>query len=136
MAELQPESSPAIQHFLQWKSRPGILKTGRGGSDNTIGSKYISNAVLQEYLTADRIRALLKELLDDLSRSSVNLERVRTHYLRPFAILLSSGCGVMIRQFISRQELQDKSLPFFTDPENFPKSSAKNLFEAFRKEQW
>ena len=136
MAELQPESAPAIQDFLQWKSRTGILKTGCGGSDNTIGSNYISHAVLQEYLTTDRIRALLKELLDDLSRSPVNPERVRTRYLRPFAILLSSGCGGMIRQFINRQELQDTSLPFFTEPENFPKSSAKNLFEAFRKEQW
>ncbi|KAL8859794.1 MAG: hypothetical protein Q9178_003626 [Gyalolechia marmorata] len=136
MAELQPESAPAIQHFLQWKSRTDILKTGCGGSDNIIGSNYIPHAVLQEYLTTDRIRALLKELLDDLSRSYVTPERVRTSYLRPFAILLSSGCGGMIRQFINRRELQDTSLPFFTEPENFPKSSAKNLFEAFRKEQW
>ncbi|KAL8909099.1 MAG: hypothetical protein Q9207_000433 [Kuettlingeria erythrocarpa] len=60
MAELQPESAPAIQHFLQWKSRTGILKTGCGGSDNTIGSNYISHAALREYLTTDRIRTLLK----------------------------------------------------------------------------
>ncbi|KAL8908992.1 MAG: hypothetical protein Q9171_005222 [Xanthocarpia ochracea] len=136
MAELQTESAPTIQQFLQWKSRTGILKTGCGGSDNIIGSNYIPHAVLQEYLTTDRIRALLKELLDDPSRSHVTPEKVRTHYLRPFAILLSSGCGGMIRQFINRQELQDRFLPFFTEPENFPKSSAKNLFEVFRKEQW
>ncbi|KAL8787452.1 MAG: hypothetical protein Q9213_002229 [Squamulea squamosa] len=136
MAELQPESAPAIQHFLQWKLRPGIRKIGCGGPDNTLGSNYISHAVLQDYLTVDRIKTLLEALFEDPSQSPLNADRVRAKYLRPFAILLSSGCGRMIRHFLNHQALQDTFLPFRSEPEDFPKSAVKNLFGPFRKEQW
>ncbi|KAL8769016.1 MAG: hypothetical protein Q9209_004933 [Squamulea sp. 1 TL-2023] len=136
MDGLQPESAPGIQHFLQWKSRPGIRKIGCGGPDNTLGSHYISQAVLQDYLTVDKIKTLLDELFEDSSQSPVNADRVRAKYLRPFAILLSCGCGRMIRHFHKHQGLQDTSLPFRSEPEDFPKSAIKNLFETFRKEQW
>lgn len=136
MAELQPESAPAIQAFLQWKSGTGVRKTGCKGSDNRIGSDYIPQAVLQKYLTTDRIKTLLHELFENTSHSLPNSERVRSHYLRPFAILLSIGCGRMIRHFVDHRGLQDTSLPFTIEPQDFPKSATQNLFEAFRREQW
>ncbi|KAL8883395.1 MAG: hypothetical protein Q9192_007192, partial [Flavoplaca navasiana] len=136
MDELLPEPTPAIQAFLQWKAKPGICKTGCRGPDNMIGSNYISQAKLQEYLTTERIKMLLQELFQNTSQSPPSTERVRSYYLRPFAILLAVGYGHMIRHFVERRELQDKSLPFSTEPEDFPKASTQNLFEAFRKEQW
>ena len=92
--------------------------------------------MLQDYLTTDRIKTLLKELFDDTSQWQPNADRVRSYYLRPFAILLSIRCGSMIRHFVDHPELQDKPLPFSTEPEDFPKTSTQNLFEAFYKEQW
>ncbi|KAL8851616.1 MAG: hypothetical protein Q9221_003453 [Calogaya cf. arnoldii] len=135
MAELQPESAPAIQAFLQWKSGTGVCKTGCKGSDNKIGSDYIPQAVLEKYLITDRIKTLLHELFENTSQSLPNADRVRSHYLRPFAILLSIGCGRMIRHFVDHR-LQDTLLPFRLEPQDFPKSATQNLFEAFRKEQW
>ncbi|KAL8893306.1 MAG: hypothetical protein Q9192_005396, partial [Flavoplaca navasiana] len=136
MAELQPESAPAIQAFLQWKSKTDVCKTGCRGSDNMLGSDYISRAVLQEYMTTERIKLLLQDLFENANQSPPHAERVRSNYLRPFAILLAIGYGSMIRHFIEHQELKDQSLPFTTEPEDFPKTSTQNLFEAFRKEQW
>ncbi|KAL8878006.1 MAG: hypothetical protein Q9198_004096 [Flavoplaca austrocitrina] len=66
----------------------------------------------------------------------LHAERARSNYLRPFAILLAIGYGIMIRHFVEHRELQDQSLPFTTEPEGFPKTSTQNLFEAFYKEQW
>ena len=136
MTGLQAESGPAIQAFLQWKAKPGIRRTGCGGSDNIIGSDYISQADLQEYLTTDQIKTLLRELFDNTNQSPPHAERVRSNYLRPFAILLALNYGCMIRHFVEYRELQDKSLPFSIEPGDFPKSSTENLFEIFRKEQW
>ncbi|KAL8879653.1 MAG: hypothetical protein Q9198_002778 [Flavoplaca austrocitrina] len=136
MAEQQPESAPAIQAFLQWKSKTGVCKTGCGGSDNIIGSDYISQAVLQEYLTTERIKMLLQDLFENKTKSPPHAERVRSKYLRPFAILLAIGYGSMIHHLVEHRELQDQSLPFTTEPKDFPKTSTENLFETFRKEQW
>ncbi|KAL9036137.1 MAG: hypothetical protein Q9180_004472 [Flavoplaca navasiana] len=136
MAEVQPESAPAVQAFLQWKAKPGIRRTGCRGSDNMIGFDYISQVDLQDYLTTERIKTLLQELFDNTNQSPPHAERVRSNYLRPFAILLAIGYGSMIRHFVERRELQDKSLPFPAEPEDFPKTSTHNLFQAFRNEQW
>ncbi|KAL9039214.1 MAG: hypothetical protein Q9180_002660, partial [Flavoplaca navasiana] len=101
-----------------------------------IGSHYISRADLQDYLTTERIRTLLQELFDNTNQSPPHAERVRSNYLRAFAILLAVGYGHMIRHFVEYRELRDKSLPFSTEPEDFPKTSTQNLFEAFYKQQW
>ncbi|KAL9635650.1 MAG: hypothetical protein Q9204_002555 [Flavoplaca sp. TL-2023a] len=136
MPELQSESAPAIQAFFQWKVKPSIRRTGCTGSDNMVGSAYISQADLQDYLTTERIKTLLQELFHNTSQSPPSAERVRNYNLRPFAILLAVGYGRMICHFDEHRELQDKSLPFPAEPGNFPKISTHNLFQAFRKEQW
>ncbi|KAL8837659.1 MAG: hypothetical protein Q9176_005576 [Flavoplaca citrina] len=136
MAELQLEYAPAVQAFLQWKVKPGIRRTGCTGSDNMIGSAYISQADLQDYLTTEQIKTLLQELFHNTNQSPPHADQVRSNYLRAFAILLAVGYGRMIRHFVERRELQDKSLPFPTEPEDFPKTQNQNLFEAFYKEQW
>ena len=136
MAEFQPESAAAIQAFLLWKFEPGIRRTGCRGSDNIVSSYYISQADLRDYLTTERIRSLLWELFENTNQSHPQPEGIRSNYLRPFAILLSIGYGRMIRHFVEHLKLRDRFLPFYSEPEDFPKASTQNLFEAFRREQW
>ena len=136
MPEMQPESGPAVQAFLQWTAEPRIRRTGCSGPKNMIGSHYISQADLQHYLTTERIRSLLQEVFDSTNQSPPSAERVRSNYLRPLAILLVINYGCMIRHFVDHQELRDTSLPFETEPKNFPKSPTRNFFEAFQGQQW
>lgn len=130
------ESQPGYQDFLQWKASPDIRKRGCRGSDATVGPTYISQVALEERLTRKRIELLLKEISRDWDQPALNAEYVRTHYLRPFAILLSVGYGYMITHVVEHQSLRDRYLPFFQEPEGFPKSTACNLFQKFYEEQW
>ena len=134
MAESQPENLPAIQDFLQWMSDPRTSRIGCTGSNNAIGSRYIPQVALEAYLTTERIRTLLEELFGN-TNGAPDSNRVRKYYLRPFAILLSAGFGGMIRHFVDHRH-EDKHLPFSSEPENFPKSTTRDLFTEFRKEQW
>ena len=136
MAESQPESGPAIQHYLQWVEKANTRRAGCKGSDNAIGYHYIPQTVLEEYMTAERIKTLLAELFDGTNRIPPNYERVRINYLRPFAILLSAGFGRMIRHFMDRRGLQDANLPFTSEPGDFPKSTTGNLYKIFCEKQW
>lgn len=136
MPESQPDDGPAIQDFLQWRSSSQTYRTGCKGSDNTIGSRYIPRGTLEAYLTTGRIRTLLEELYsNDNTYHAPDPDRVRTNYLRPFAILLSAGFGRMIRHFVDHR-YEDNRLPFSSEPRSFPKSSARDLFNDFYKKQW
>ncbi|KAL8696543.1 MAG: hypothetical protein Q9224_002741 [Gallowayella concinna] len=135
MAEL-PESGPAYQEFLRWKSITGHSNKGCRGFGNTIGSHYIPYHALLEYCTAERIKMLLEELFDKPTDLPPDTDRVRTYYLRPFAILLSIGCGRMISRFVDHRGLQDTSLPFTSESDDFPKSPTRDLFADFHKQQW
>lgn len=136
MAELQPENYAAIQDFLHWKCNSDIHKEGCRGSTNTVGTKYISRAALEEKLTKERIEALLDELFRDTELPAPGAEEVMNNYLRPFAILLSAGFGRMISHFVDHLSLRDLLLPFAIESKDFPKSTRRNLFKAFCKEQW
>ena len=134
MATSQPEDAPAIQDFLQWISNSENFRTGCKGSDNAIGSRYIPRVALDAYLTTGRIRTLLVELFDNTNRAP-DADRVRTNYLRPFAILLSAGFGRWIRHFVDHR-YEDSHLPFSSKPRNFPQSTTQDLFNEFCKKQW
>ena len=134
MAESQPEYAPAIQDFLQWISKSDNSRTGCKGSDNAIGSRYIPRVLLEDYLTTARIRTLLDELFNNTSPAP-DPDRVRTNYLRPFAILLSAGLGRLIRHFVNHR-YDDNHLPFPNKPGDFPQSATQDLFNEFCKKQW
>lgn len=134
--EHNSEHDSAIQEFLQWKSKPDVLKDGCCGSDNTLGIKYIPEAALEDWLTTERIELLLQALFKNSDELTFTAEYVKRLYLRPFAILLSAGFGPMIRHFVQRPNLEDHFLPFSVMPREFPKSTTCNLFEAFNRQQW
>jgi len=136
MAELQPENYAAIQDFLHWKCNSDIHKKGCGGPTNTIGTQYISQAALIKKLTRERIEALLDELFRDTEMPAPDAEGVMKNYLRPFAILLSAGFGRMISHFVEHLSLRDHLLPFAIESKDFPKSTRRDLYKAFCKEQW
>lgn len=134
--EFQPENSAAIQDFLHWKDDLEIHKQGYGGRDNTVGTKYMSQAALIQKLTRETIEALLDELFRDLEQPAPDADIIMRHYLRPFAILLSTGSGRMISYFVEHRSLRDHLLPFAIESRIFPKSTRRDLKKAFCKEQW
>ena len=136
MDDPQPGYAPTIQDFLLWKSKSDTRRVGCGGSKNAISSEYIPDAALQDYLTADRIKALLKELFDSTSVVPPRSELVRQNHLHVFAILLCADSGRYIEHFMTYQGLRDTCLPFFDKPIHFPQSGTRDLFKAFDKEQW
>lgn len=136
MAELQPENYPAIQDFLHWKDDPEIHKKGCGGPANTVGTRYISKASLIKKLTKEKIEALLHELFRDVEQPAPDAEIVMRYYLRPFAILLCADFGRMISYFVEYLSLRDHLLPFAVESRDFPKSTRRDLYQAFCKEQW
>lgn len=136
MAEWQPENSAAIQDFLHWKDDPKIHKQGYDGRHNTVGTRYISQAALFKKLTRETIQELLDELFRDVEQQAPDAEIIMRNYLRPFAILLSAGSGRMISYFVEEPSLRDDSLPFAIESKDFPKSTRRNLYKAFCKEQW
>jgi len=134
--ESQPENYAAIQDFLHWKCDLEIHKDGCGGSKNTVGIKYISQAALVKKLTRERIETLLNELFRDTEHPAPDADFVIRHYLRPFAILLSAGSGRMISHFVEHLSLRDHLLPFTVESKDFPKSTRGDLYKVFCKEQW
>ena len=134
MAQSQAGYGSAFQDFLRWQYR--IRKSGCRGPENIIGPTYISQNALEEKLTEERIELLLEEIFQHRSRLPVNIDLVRTHYLRPFAILLSAGYGHMISYVVEHRSLQDRFLPFLSEPKDFPKPTTRNLWQEFYKEQW
>lgn len=125
---------PIIDEFLQW--RKSAEKMGRRGSNNDINANYIPENSLKTWLTQTRIQGLLKALFKDDRDAVPDASRVIQHYLRPFAILLTIGCGSMIRLFMNRLSLRDSALPFFTEPAEFPTLAGSNLFQSFYNWQW
>ena len=136
MAEPQPDHCPVLQGFLQdFRAKPEhIWRKGCVGPDNDIDQPYVSPKTLDKRLDDHVVEQLLDEIFPNTSKPETAY--VRKHHLQCFAILLCIGHGHMIRHFTEHPGLQDRCLPFRSEPHDFPKSTQPNLFAAFSEQQW
>ena len=132
----QPDDHPVIQDFLQWTKSQSTRRIGRGGPDNDIEREYISCKILERRLDKREVEKLLDALFQDPEYPLPDADFITRHYLRSFAILLCIGEGRMIHHFSQLQGLQDQYLPFRDEPPRFPKSTRRDIYSAFRREQW
>ncbi|KAL8693616.1 MAG: hypothetical protein Q9218_001574 [Villophora microphyllina] len=132
----QPDHDAPIQEFLEWRNHPDILREGCCGPDNEVDTRYIPESALEAWMTIERITRLLQALFHGSSESAPNPTYVKRNYLRPFAILLCTGFGRMIRHFVEHPNLRDQFLPFSAEPPSFPKSTSPNFFSSFNEQQW
>ena len=124
-----------IQDFLSWEVSPDTYRVGYGGINDEEQPVYIPLATLRAYFkTHHRLKNLLNALFQEDECPSVSY--VHSHYLRPFAILLSIGQGHMINYFVEHDSLEDQQLPFRTRPTDFPQSHGCNLWDLFYERQW
>lgn len=99
---------------------------------------FIPTSDLQAEFTKPRkIEDLLNALIKSTFLSRQLADNIRTHYLRPFMILICAGHGGMIRHFVEHQSLEDNKLPFQGRPPDFPASSGSNsIWQKFNEHQW
>ncbi len=134
-SESQPDHDPRIQDFLHWFKSPESSRIGCGGSEYE-ERKYIPLKKLKEKLSRRTVEGLLAALFGNEERSAPDVDVIIGHYLRPFAILLLIGKGVMIYQFVNHKNLEDDRLPLLQEPSEFPSSTQCDIWADFRKEQW
>ena len=132
----QPDHHPVIQEFLQWTKSPSTKRIGRGGPDNDIEREYISFKTLEQRLDKREVEQLLDALFQDSEDPLPDADFIIRHHLRSFAILLCIGSGRMIQHFSQHQSLQDRYLPFREEPARFPTATRRDLYAAFRRQQW
>ena len=106
--------------------------TGQGPTQS-----FIPNPKLEEYLRVPRrVRTLLEALFSD-SDLPVEPEEVRRKYSKVFVILLLIGKGEYIINFVGRDSLCDRHLPFDSKPSAFPiDSTDSTFFQRFRDIQF
>ena len=137
MRDTQPEYDEEIQAFLRWIASPDSRRRGIGSSSRATQCEFIPPSEVQRYLNAGhRVECLLQSLFGKDDSRAMNAGIVREHYLRPFAILLCIGEGLMIQHFIHYPSLQDHRLPYRGCPQDFPFSPDPTFFERFQNEQW
>ena len=134
--ESQPDHNPHIQGFREWCESPNTFHIGCYGYDNDEKPIYISLRKLKKYLNRSRVGNLLSAVFDNGDKPAPDVDRLISHYLRPFAILLYIGEGNMICHFMDYRHLKCSQLPFQSKPSGFPSSSRRDLFAAFRQVQW
>ena len=132
----QPDHDTYVQDFLKWSESPDTFRKGYGGFENEEERKYIPLEKLRERLTHRRVKGLLAALFDNEERLAPDVGVIISHYLRPFAILLGIGEGHMIYQFVRHKSLEDDRLPLLQKPSEFPSSTRRDVWAAFRQEQW
>lgn len=136
MRETQPEHDQEIQAFHQWVSLSETRRKGIGGSSHTTACDFIPRSAVKRYLGANhRVEDLLSSLFGK-EASSIDAEVIRQHYLRPLAILLLIGEGLMIKHFVHYPSLRDNHLPYGNRTKDFPLSSDPTFFERFSNHQW
>ena len=134
MEETQPDNEPSLQDLLQWKDSQEARRKGFGGPDNNTGPTYIARVTLEKELTEERVEKILAILFKE--GPVPNARFIRENYLRPFMILLTIGCGRMIKSFEQEEGLRDKHLPFRSKPDVFPTVTGRDLFAQFDEQQW
>ncbi|KAG8532871.1 uncharacterized protein KY384_002749 [Bacidia gigantensis] len=125
-----------IQAFLRWELSPETIRHGTTGQKNDETRPYITVTALEAYFaTPDSIKSVLAALFTE--GNPPNAYDVWSRYRRVLAILLSSSNGRMIGQFVGHPRLQDRGLPFESEPPNFPKTSKGNtIWSSFYRQQW
>lgn len=135
MVDVQHDEDQSIQAFLTWRQSENTWCLGTRGFKNETQAKYIPNVTLRTYFHAPRCtNNLLNALYPDGDPPDASV--ITAHYMRPFAILLSLGCGKFISLFVRFEELQDDKLPFRSKPQKFPHSSREDLWTKFSLQQW
>ena len=132
----QPDHDIYIQGFLKWCNSPDTFRIGCRGVENEEERKYIPLGKLRERLTRRRVEDLLEALFDNGERLAPDVDVIISHYLQPFAILLCIGEGHMIYQFVQHKSLRDDRLPLSQKPAEFPSSTRRDIWAAFRQRQW
>ena len=138
MVESQPDYNPYIQSFQQW-ARDARCATQSGDDDSEATQYFIPNPKLEAYLRVPRrVSNLLEALFPETEKElPVEPEEVRTKYCRVFVILLLIGKGEYIINFVGRDSLCDRRLPFESKPSAFPiDSTDSTFFQRFQDTQW
>lgn len=137
MRETHYEQDEEIQAFYHWIASSKTRRSGIGGSSHVTQCDFIPPSAVKEYLGAPRrVEDLLISIFRNEANSIIDAEVIRQHYLRPFAILLLIGKGLMIKHFVQYRSLQDHHLPYRSRTEDFPFSSDSSFFEQFANQQW
>lgn len=132
-AQLQPEHHTPIQDFHFWVSEKAVA--GTRGPLTEVEHAFVPEALIYEFFEDDkRIRKILQALRVE-PPGLAHQETIKLRYRKVFSILLHIGKGQFILNFVEYEHLDDRRLPFETEPNNFPKS-ADGLFDQFRKAQW
>lgn len=133
MPASQPDYEPAIQAFLQWEQSDSTLRRGTSAPTEYPSPNYVPQSALDAYFKDE---SSVKNIIFDLNLQDPPSPRyIWQHYRKIFAILLSIHRGSMIRQFVHHY-IGDRCLPLTTRPQEFPTSSAGDLWKAFYQGQW
>ncbi len=99
---------------------------------------YLPDQELSDYLDDRRLLAFLQSLSknEDSRQLRQYVKKIRSEYLKVFAILAFIGKGRYITTFIKYKPLSDRYLPFTERPNAFPYSQTVDFFEIFQKQQW
>ena len=137
MVKSQPDYDQPIQDVLSWKKSQDTWKRGCRGPDNKPDCEFIPKSTLEaEFNKPGKVEGLLEALFVNWNRPTPDADYIRSRYIRPFVILLCVGHGRMIHHFVEHESLQDRHLPFRSEPEEFPSSTTPNIWASFDKEQW
>ena len=130
-----PDHDTHIPDFMKSSKSPDSFRIGCGGFENEEQRKHIQLKMLKERLTRRRVEALMAALSDNGERSAPDVDVIINHCLRPFAILLRIGEGIMIYQSVIHKSLEYDRLPLLQRPSEFPSSPRCEIWAAFRLEQ-
>jgi hypothetical protein len=128
----------AAQDFRDFFDRNCVTgTTGQFPGTGLDTAKYLPDDVQAEYFTRERILQTSKELFPHHSGPSLfSPSNVLVHYRQVFAILLYIERGNVIVDFVGRQGLADRYLPFLARPPALASQSFDACFEAFEAAQW
>ena len=134
MVEKQPDDHPHIQGLFSWAEKARRLGVGDAGLK--IDRPFIPDQEVDAYFEDIRkTRKLLTALYPD-GNHKLDPETIRKNYCKVFLILLLTGNGCSISNFVCHHSLRDQHLPFRTRPLHFPHSPNVDFFTSFCHQQW
>ena len=135
MVQQQPDNHPDLHDLLTWAE--GVRQPGIGDNALEIGRSFIPDSEIEAYFETVRpIQKLLAALFPH-GAPQMDPETIRKKYIKVFLILLLTSNGRFIALFLRHDNLSDQYLPFKSQPNHFPPSTADpNFFTSFYRRQW
>ena len=125
-----------IARFREWVEANTVEGIRANAWDKKV--PFVPESALQEYFEgADVVRRYIYQVYVDAPDIPVEPGDILGGYTRIFAILLITGRGKFIEEFIRHDSLSDQKLPFAVRPANFPVADdGADWFESFKDSQW